>query len=288
VGKSGTPVKQSSISILRADSLPDWAVHGFSTRLEGVSKVYGGDALNLGFTREDTREAVEQNRALFLRELGCESWPLVTLRQVHSDHIHKIDGIPHAPLTGDGLVTATPGILIAVQTADCLPVLLVDAKRRAVGAFHAGWRGTVARIVEKGAGVMRREFGSDPADLHAAIGPGIGACCYEVGDDVRDKFTGQFPYASELFHEVQHRDEVREKYPLLFMNARAPGHGDDGHKLHLDLVEANRRQLLAAGVKERNITAVAICTACRTDLFFSYRVAKGPTGRQVGVVGLRR
>lgn len=287
MGKSQVSAAKTSLFVLRPDSFPLWAVHGFSTRAGGMSKVYGGGALNLGFTKEDTREAVEQNRALFLRELRCEQWPLVTLRQVHSDHIHSVGKVPHAPLTGDGLVTATPGILIAVQTADCLPVLLVDAKRRAVGAFHAGWRGTVARIAEKGVGVMRREFGSDPAHIHAAIGPGIGSCCYEVGEAVKDKFTGQFPYADALFHEVQHYDEVHEKYPLLFMNARAPGHGDMGHKLHLDLAEANRRQLLSSGVKEDNISLIALCTSCRQDIFFSYRVAKGPTGRQMGVIGIK-
>ena len=252
-----------------------------------MSKVYGGGTLNLGFTKEDTREAVEQNRTLFLRELGCERWPLVSLRQMHSDHLHNVDKVPHAPLTGDGLVTATPGVLIAVQTADCLPVLLVDAERRTVGAFHAGWRGTVARIVEKGVGVMRRDFGSEPADIRAAIGPGIGTCCYQVGEEIKDKFTGQFPYADALFHEVEQHDEVHQKYPLLFMNARAPGHCDMGHKLHLDLVEANRRQLLSSGVREENISVIAMCTSCRQDLFFSYRVAKGPTGRQMGVIGIK-
>ena len=283
--RKSEPVSETSpVTILRAQSFP--AVHGFSTRAGGVSKAYGGSALNLGFTREDTPQSVEQNRELFLRELGCESWPIVTLRQVHSDVVHTIDAIPRDPLTGDGLVTDTPKLLLAVQTADCLPILLVDTKRRAVGTFHAGWRGTLARIVEKGIGVLRRNFDTDPADVYAAIGPGIGACCYEVGEEISDRFHGQFHYASELFHEVEHRDVVREKYPLLFMNARAPGHGDKGHKLHLDLVEANRRQLLSAGVKEENIRVIPLCTACRQDLFFSYRMAKGPTGRQIGVVAI--
>ncbi|MBV9610633.1 MAG: peptidoglycan editing factor PgeF [Acidobacteria bacterium] len=287
MSKSGAGSKQSSLTILSVDHFPTWGVHGFSTRPGGVSNAYCGNALNLGFTREDTRDAVEHNRTTLLRELGCERWPLVTLRQVHSDVIHNVTRVSSAPLTGDGLVTDTSGILLAVQTADCLPVLLLDVKHHAVGAFHAGWRGTLARIIEKGIGVMRRDFGTDPADIHAAIGPGIGVCCYEVGDEVRDKFAGQFPYAVALFQEFENRDAVREKYPLMFMNARAPGHGDPGHKLHLDLGEANLRQLLSAGVKEENIRAVAMCTACRQDLFFSYRVAKGPTGRQLGLVGIR-
>jgi YfiH family protein len=272
--RKSQPVSEGSVSILRVNSFPTWAVHGFSTRVGGVSKVYGGS------------EHVRQNRELFLRELGRESWPIITLRQVHSDVVHTIDAIPREELTGDGIVTATPGILLAVQSADCLPILLVDTRRRVVGAFHAGWRGTLARISEKGVGVLRRDCGTDPADVHAAIGPGIGACCYEVGEELRDKFHGQFAYAADLFHEVEHHDQVREKYPLLFMNARAPGHGDMGRKLHLDLAGANRRQLLSAGVKEGNISVIAMCTACRPDLFFSYRAAKGPTGRQLGVVAI--
>jgi hypothetical protein len=99
-------------------------------------------------------------------------WPIITLRQIHSDLIHCVDSIPEEPLFGDGLITSTPGLLLAVQTADCLPVILVDAKRRAVGVFHAGWRGTVKHLVEKGVGEMLRCFGSRPHDLKAAIGPG--------------------------------------------------------------------------------------------------------------------
>jgi YfiH family protein len=219
------------------------------------------------------------------------------LRQVHSDIIHHldsnhvgphpVDSQPDAPLPGDGLITATPGLLLGIQTADCLPVILVDAKRRAVGVFHAGWRGTVKRIVEKGVGEMQRWFGTRPADLKAAIGPGIGGCCYEVGEEVRTKFESQFSYAAKLFGEVKDSDPVREKYPLLFLNARAPGHGELPPKIFLDLVEANRRQLLAVGVPAKSIEALPLCTSCHTDLLFSYRAEKGRTGRLMGVAGIR-
>ena len=134
---------------------------------------------------------------------------------------------------------------------------------------------------------MRRRFGSSPRDLRAAIGPGIHACCYEVGNELRDKFEAQFPYARELFQEVFESDQIRERYPLLFMTQRAPGHSDLGPKLHLDLVEANRRQLLHAGLRCEGIWASELCTACRTDLLFSYR-AEGPgTGRMLGAIGMR-
>ena len=267
-----------------------WLIHGFSTRCGGVSRAYGGHALNLGYTKHDTQAAVEENRGSLLRSLGAinagQPWPLARLRQVHPDIIQRVDRPPEQLLTGDGLVTDTPGLVLAVQTADCLPVLLVDTKRRAVGAFHAGWRGTLARIVEKGVGAMRLHFGSEPGDLQAAIGPGIGSCCYTVGEDVRDQFHTQFADARALFREVTEANPVREKYPLLFRNARVPRPSNAGQTIYLDLREANRRQLLAAGLSPTKISVLDFCTACRTDLFFSHRAEKGITGRQMALVGI--
>ena len=285
-----------TLQLLRSEKLGKlaWLVHAFSTRQGGVSRMYGGNALNLGFTPHDSRAAVLRNRQLFLRELGVangrKTWPLVSLRQIHSDLIHCVDRfvdrVSEPSLTGDGLVTDTPGLLIAVQTADCLPIILADRKRRAAGVFHAGWRGTVQRIIEKGVGEMRKHFKSDPRDLVAAIGPGVRGCCYEVGEEVRTRFEGQFAYASSLFREVKESDPVREKYPLLFLTARAPGHGELPAKIFLDLAEANRRQLLDAGVPAKNIDIAAPCTACHTDLLFSFRAEKGVTGRMMAVAGI--
>jgi YfiH family protein len=290
---SATATKNSKLTILEAESLTHipWLVHGFSTRAGGYSRVYGGKALNLDFTKEDSRSAVERNRAAFLRKLGAATnggpWPLITLRQIHSDLIHCIDEMPDQQLAGDGLITRKPGVLLAIQTADCLPVILVDEKLRAVGVFHAGWRGTVKRIVEKGVGEMQRWFGTEPRNIRAAIGPGVHGCCYEVGPEVRTQFESQFAYAADLFREVTESDPVREKYPLLFLTARAPGHSELPKRMFLDLVEANRRQLMAAGVLAKNITASPLCTSCRTDLLFSYRAEKGVTGRMMGVVGIK-
>lgn len=268
-----------------------WLVHGFSTRGGGFSRVYGGHTLNLGFTQHDTRKNVERNRAIFLRELsasnGNKVWPLVTLRQIHSDLIHCVSGLPAAPLVGDGLITNTPGVMLGVQTADCLPVILADTKNRAVGVFHAGWRGTVKRIVEKGLGQMRLWFGTDPRHVKAAIGPGIHSCCYEVGAEVRAQFESQFAYASDLFRETKESDPVREKYPLLFLTARAPGHSELPTNIFLDLVEANRRQLISTGVPPKKIETSPLCTSCQMDVLFSYRAERGVTGRMLGVVGIR-
>jgi len=286
-------LRKTQSRILQADSLASipWLVHGFSTRTGGVSRTYGGKSLNLGFTPEDSRRAVEQNRAAFLRELGAvrkgHEWPLVTVRQIHSDLIHCVPEMPEAPLAGDGLVTQTPGLLLAILTADCLPVILADTKRRAIGVFHAGWRGTVKRIAEKGVGEMQRWFGSRPRDIKAAIGPGVHGCCYSVGPEVRTQFESQFEYGSKLFREVEESDPVREKYPLLFLTARAPGHSELPKKIFLDLVEANRRQLLAVGVPAKSISASPLCTSCHTDLLFSYRAEKGVTGRMMAVAGIR-
>ncbi len=286
--------KPAQLNPLRATHLSQfpWLIHGFSTRVGGFSRVYGKDTLNLGFTKEDSKAAVERNRSAFLAELGANSgsslWPLVTGRQVHSDIIRLVKSPAESQLVGDGLITNTPGLLLGIQTADCLPIILVDPKRRAVGVFHAGWRGTVKRIVEKGVGEMRRFFGSRARDLKAAIGPGVHGCCYEVGEEVRQKFESQFAYAEKLFRVVEESDPVREKYPMLFLTARAPGHSELPKKIFLDLVEANRQQLLAVGVPAKSIEASPLCTTCRTDLLFSYRAEKGKTGRKMGVVGIRR
>ena len=280
---------KNKLNVIRASNLSKfpWLVQGFSTRLGGFSRADGKQSLNLGFTRDDSKSAVERNRAAFLRELGGGAMPLVTLRQIHSDIMRYVDSPPESQLSGDGLITATPGLLLGIQTADCLPVILVDPKNRAVGVFHAGWRGTVKRIVEKGVGEMHRRFGSRPRDLKAAIGPGIRGCCYEVGEEVRQQFESQFAYAAKLFREVKESDPVREKYPLLFLSARPPGHSELPKKIFLDLVEANRQQLSAVGVPAKSIEVSPLCTNCRTDLLFSYRAEKGKTGRMMGVVGIR-
>jgi hypothetical protein len=160
-----------------------WLWQGFSTRRGGISRAYcvedASGELNLGLTADDKREDVLRNRQLFAEAItGTPSTRLVTLRQFHSNLVVVVgnaDAHRARPWKADGAITAEPGILLAIQTADCTPVLVADRKRRVVAAFHSGWRGTVKRIVETGIGRMRIEFGSHPEDLIAAIGPGIGA-----------------------------------------------------------------------------------------------------------------
>jgi YfiH family protein len=263
----------------------DWLWHGFSTRRGGLSRAYCSEdaqgELNLGFTAADERETVAANRRLLAEAVtGSADTPLVTLRQIHSSVVltcaGKDAGTGQAS-EGDGLMTDEPGLLLGVQTADCIPVLVADRKRRVVAAFHAGWRGTVKRIVEAGVGRMRLEYGSQPEDLTAAIGPGIGVCCYAVGDEVLSSFESQFIYASELFRRVYEAEP-----------AGVPGHSDLGPSLHVDLVEANRRQLLAAGLTAEAIHATGGCTSCHRELFFSHRASQGHAGRMMSVIGIRK
>ncbi|HEX4311684.1 MAG TPA: peptidoglycan editing factor PgeF [Acidobacteriaceae bacterium] len=292
--------KRIAKSRLEIVQVPDWSgfpwlLHGFSTRTGGATTAYHPNQrsgeLNLGFTASDSRENVIENRRRFLKALGVPpSMKLVTLKQIHSSSVLSIgerDLSEAEPCQGDGLITNQPGILLAIQTADCIPVLIADVKKKAVAAFHAGWRGTVKRIVESGVGKMRVAFRSRPEDLVAAIGPGIAACCYAVGEDVRTEFASQFSYASQLFHEVSDSDPIREKYPMLFLTARAPGHSNLGPSLHLDLMEANRRQLLDAGLRADAITVVGDCTRCQNNRYFSYRAEQGFTGRLLSVIGIR-
>jgi YfiH family protein len=282
------------IEVLQADVFAGlaWLVHGFSTRPDGVSTCYGGKSLNLGLTADDTHANVERNRELFEKAVGAfdsdgSLWPMVQIKQVHSSVVHCIDDPSSPSPAGDGMITSVSRLLLAVKTADCVPVLVADVKQRVVGAFHAGWRGTVARIVEKGVGEMRRQFGSRPADLRAAIGPCVRLCCYAVGHEVRAEFESQFSYAGELFEEVFDGNATHVRYPLLFLNQRGPGHGDLGPEIHLDLVAANKRQLEDAGISEGNICVVDGCTACDTKRFFSHRAEFGKTGRMMAVIGVR-
>lgn len=298
--RSSPRTRTAPINVLRAPSLSSipWLLHGFSTRTGGVSTEYGGSQLNLGYTPQDSRANVDRNRQLFLRALGArtanKTWPLVNLSQIHSAIIHRVtreslrarDGVLHVPHSGDGLITNVPGVVIAVKIADCLPVIAVDRRRRAIGVFHAGWRGTAQRIVQKGIGEMRRHFDSDPRDITAVIGAGIGNCCYEIGDEVESEFASQFAYAPQLFEDVFDSWSLHTRYPLLFLNQRAPGHGEPALSRHLDLVKANRLQLQDAGLPEENISSLDLCTACHTDQFFSHRKEQ-VTGRMMAALALK-
>jgi hypothetical protein len=265
------------------DQFP-WLVHGFSTSTGGTSRLDGHKVLNLGFTDWDTRTNVEKNRRLFQSALNASDLALVSLKQFHSDVICDFDSVPGNACNGDASITATPDLLLGIQTADCVPILLVDPKNRAVAAVHAGWRGTLQRIVEKTIGRMEMRFGTRGRDLLAAVGPAIGGCCYEVGTEVAAAFHSQFPQASQWFDELRTGDEPN---PLQWLNQFPPGHQPPPKNVLLDLRKANRAQLLDSGVRAENIFVSELCTACRPELLFSYRKNGAASGRMMAVIGMR-
>lgn len=265
------------------DQFP-WLVHGFSTSTGGTSRLDGHKVLNLGFTDWDTRTNVEKNRRLFQSALNASDLALVSLKQFHSDVICDFDSVPGNACNGDASITATPNLLLGIQTADCVPILLVDPKNRAVAAVHAGWRGTLQRIVEKTIGRMEMRFGTRERDLLAAVGPAIGGCCYEVGTEVAAAFHSQFPQASQWFDELRTGDEPN---PLQWLNQFPPGHQPPPKNVLLDLRKANRAQLLDSGVRAENIFVSELCTACRPELLFSYRKNGAASGRMMAVIGMR-
>lgn len=173
-----------------------------------------------------------------------------TLKQVHSSKIVYAEGRTGVLAEADALIDDSAGSILAIKTADCLPILLVDPKRRAIAAVHAGWRGTARKIVQETIREMLRRFDSAPGDLHAAIGPGIGECCFEVGPDVAFELVGK-----------------RER-------------------AHVDLAGINRRQLLESGLDASRIYSAGMCTACLADEFFSYRREREAAGRMISTVGI--
>lgn len=242
--------------------------NAFSTRIGGVS-LFPADALDLGnFRHPGERDNVIENRRRFLAALGAADWTLVAAKQVHSADVRFVSGLEDArsePASCDALTANTPRILLAVQTADCLPVLIADERSGAFSATHAGWRGTLACIVARTVERMQQEYGSRPQDLHAALGPCVSAAAFEVGPDVLAEFKDRFDYAEELISDMR-----------------------PNSKGNLNLNLANVRQLIACGVREERIYDSALCTWLRNDLFFSYRRERGyeqPVGRLMGVIG---
>jgi len=287
-----------------------WLVHGFSTRLGGTSSfdpsrsARSATDLNLGNVAWDSAEKVAENRRRWLACLQAKGMKLVLQRQVHSDLIRTLDDVgtglqacttpgkksrPASLPTGDALITSRPGLLLGVLVADCLPILLVDARRRVVAALHCGWRGTARRLAEKAVGRMRLLFGSQPNDLWVAIGPGIQSCCYAVGAEVIEEFSCQFPYAESLFvTRSRPLSPLETKRSIMIQAFRSNFGPRTKQETHLDLALANLRQLRAAGVPESQIASDALCTSCHPELFFSHRRDAGYTGRMMGVVGIRK
>jgi YfiH family protein len=245
--------------------------NGFSTRGGGVSAM-PESSLNLAGFNEDAAENILENRRRFLK-LFAGQWALAGCWQVHGSDVRVvkdlIDARPAADARGDtvycdAIVSDTRGVLAGVKTADCVPILIGDPQTGAFAAVHAGWRGTIAEVATKALSQMISDYKTKPGDVVVAIGPAAGACCYEVGTEVIAAFSELFANSAELLNPT------REDHACV------------------DLIAANRAQLIAAGVNEAKVFSAALCTMCRTDLFFSYRREKnlyGKVGRLMSVVG---
>ncbi len=242
------------------DGFPELA-HAVFTRRGGVSEGHLA-SLNLGHTVGDDPERVEENHHRAAAALGVRREDFVSPHQVHGSRVVRVSRSDRSTVIpeADGLITDDPGVPLLLRFADCTPILVYDPAHRAVGLGHAGWRGTVLRIAENLVWEMVREFGSVPAEMVGAVGPSIGPCCYQVGPEV---------VAS-----------VEESLGPEFLSRREP----DGHA-HFDLWEANRRQLLDAGVGK--VEVAAVCTSCHMDEFFSHRGSGGRTGRFGAVMMVR-
>lgn len=246
-------------------------VNLFSSRIGGVSPM-PADALNLAGFNEDEAANIHENRRRFLSVLDDgEKWRLATIYQTHSADVHRFesagDEVDNDKFKCDALTIdtrANPLTMIAVKTADCVPILLGDARTGAAASIHAGWRGTLSNIVTRTIEAMRRDYGTRGEDVIAAIGAAALGCCYEVGDDVIDAFLA--------------RDGKNES---LFIPTR-PRHA------RIDLHLANKQELLSCGVREANIYLAPFCTMHDNDLFFSYRKEKhlhGKVGRLMASIG---
>jgi YfiH family protein len=283
-------------------------VHAFSTRAGGASQP-PAEGLNLGFVKSDRPARVTGNRKRFLGALGVAGLQLAEVHQIHSTVVTRLAREPRGKLVylycdqmaparsgsgsppGDALVTDQPGILLAVRCADCVPVLLADADRPAVGAVHAGWKGMLNGIVEKTVGEMRRLFGSRPSRLTAAIGPSIRACCYEVGEEVAAAYGGRFPNAEKFLSRADARKIPSDHQPFssrFFSLSPLDPRANPAPCPHLNLIAVAQYQLRRAGVPVAHIHVADYCTACRTDLFFSHRKEGSRTGRMMAVIGIRR
>ena len=247
-------------------------VHGFSTRLGGVSEgIYA--SMNLSFTRGDKDAAVYENYRRFADALGFSERDIVTSDQTHTANVRIIteedrgNGItkPRPYTDVDGMITNVRGLVLATFYADCVPLYFVDPVHHAIGLSHSGWRGTVAKIGAVTIRKMQETYGTDPADVYAAIGPSICQECYEVSEDVILEFQKSF--APEHWEKLFYKKE--------------------NGKYQLNLWEANKIIFTEAGITEKHISMPGICTCCNPEFLFSHRASHGKRGNLGAFLGLK-
>jgi polyphenol oxidase len=222
--------------------------------------------LNMSTATGDSNQNVTENWQLLSNAFAIAGDDFFLLHQVHQDHVLVIDQ-PHekpfgAPPAYDAVITDQPDVALCIKTADCVPVFLVDPERRVIANIHAGWKGTALNIAGKVIATMAERFGSRVEKMLAVIGPAIGSCCYEVDEPV---ISAMGPWGKDI--------KICRSVP-----------GQDRWMLDLPLI--NRRQMIHSGIRERNMTAIDLCTSCREDLFYSHRRDRGKTGRQVHFIML--
>lgn len=248
-------------------------VHGFSTRLGGVSEgIYS--SMNLSFTRGDKEEAVKENYRRISSAMGVAMENIVTSDQTHTANVRRVteedrgNGItkPRPYKDVDGMITNVPGIVLATFYADCVPLYFVDPVQKAIGLSHSGWRGTVSKIGKITVEKMSEEYGTRPEELYAAVGPSICQKCYEVSEDVAEEFRRAFDpkYWNTLFYKKENG------------------------KYQLNLWEANRIVLLESGIPEDHISMPNLCTCCNPEFLFSHRASKGKRGNLAAFLGIKK
>ena len=264
LGAEAVQIENGGVAAITFPRLADAKVlkHAISTRIGGVSaKAYR--SLNVSFKVGEEPVLVGENRELLSKSIGMNLNRAVSVDQVHSDKVLKLDSSNHPKDGGslgeaDGLITNEANIPIMILVADCLPVLFYDSVHKAIGLAHAGWRGTVSHVAAKTLLAMGEAYGTQPGDVRAVLGPCIGSCCYEVGEDVKAEFEAVFPWTGEVLEQS------------------SPRHWK------LDLAGANARQLLEIGMKQENLISSQLCTVRNIDLFYSHRAEASelqPTGR---------
>jgi YfiH family protein len=253
------------LPVYRCQALSDapGLVHAVFTRLGGVSRPPYA-SLNLGHAVGDDPQAVETNYQRVCRALAIQRRQTVACHLTHSADVFTVTSADGGRVMGygDALITADRGVFLSMRFADCTPILLHDSIRGAVGLAHAGWRGTIKNVAGATLAAMVNRLGCSPQNITAVVGPAIGPCCYQVGKEVVRAVEAVFDDGQQLFSRR------------------------NGRRAYFDLWQANRRQLLAAGVGQ--VIVMGLCTACRTDRFFSHRAEQGQTGRFGVVIGYRQ
>jgi polyphenol oxidase len=266
LGAEALAVEKGGVTFVTFPRLgdPQVIVNAVSGRLGGVSRGKF-DSLNMSFKVGDDAVRVEENRGLLSRVLDVDLRRAVWVDQVHGEKVLKLEA-SNCPKKGgslgegDAVISNLTNVPLAILVADCLPVLFYDMFNKAIGLAHAGWKGTVSHVAVKTLLAMGEAYGTKPQEVKAVLGPCLGPCCYEVGDDVQKEFAGVFPWAQEV------------------LKPGAPKHWK------LDLAQSNARQLLEVGMKETNLIQSRICTVKNIELFYSHR-AEGAPEKPTGRVG---